>query len=72
MSLFSWFNQKSLSSSKRDDKAAIKRELETFNNNIMWPIAKVRTTTTIKQQQYINGVQDKALNSKATLRERSL
>lgn len=72
MSLFSWFNQKSLSSIKRDDKAAIKRELETFNNNTMWPIAKVRTTTIIKQQQYINGVQDKSVNNKATLTERSL
>lgn len=72
MSLFSWFSQKKFSSPKRDDKKVIQRELDMFNNNTMWPIAKVRSATTVKQQQYINGVQEKSLNSKAPLTERSI
>ncbi len=73
MSLFSWFTQKNNNSIKRDDKTVIEQELKTFNNNTMWPIAKVRKATTINQLQYINDAKDKqASEVSSTLTKKSL
>lgn len=69
MSLFSWFSQKHPSAIKRDDKAAIKKELATFNKNTMWPMAQVRKETVDSQQIYVEGLGEKlsdTLNSQDT------
>ena len=55
MKLFSWFiKANSNSKAKQEQSALLKKvplentvydEVHTFNNNTMWPIAKVKTTT---------------------------
>jgi hypothetical protein len=55
MKLFSWFikaNSKAKQESQETHKTEeletrLNDELNTFNNNTMWPIAKVKTTTMI-------------------------
>ena len=57
MKLFSWFTKTDKRSNAQQEslkKSVIKElentlddELNTFNNNTMWPIAKVKTTTMI-------------------------
>jgi len=56
MSLFSWFTNSTKINSPKNSKAILEQELVTFNNNTMWPVAKVRTNTTIQQQVYISSV----------------
>lgn len=54
MSLFSWFIRPTRVKSPKNNKMSLEQELTTFNNNTMWPIAKVRNNTVVKQQEYIN------------------
>jgi hypothetical protein len=54
MTLFSWFIQSTKIKTQKNDKTSLEQELTTFNNNTMWPIAKVRNNTVVKQQEYIN------------------
>jgi len=53
MTLFSWFVRRTSVNSARNNNTSLEQELSTFNNNTMWPLAKVRTNTLIQQQQYI-------------------
>ena len=53
MKLFSWFVNTTKINSAKNDKASLERELLIFNNNTMWPIAKVRNNI-IQQQKYVN------------------
>jgi septum formation topological specificity factor MinE len=53
MALFSWFLRRTKVSSTKNSKALIEKELSVFNNNTMWPIAKVRINTVL-QQEYSN------------------
>ncbi|MBA6225068.1 hypothetical protein H4J51_13705 [Colwellia sp. MB02u-18] len=53
MALFSWFLRRKKVSSTKNSKALIEEELSVFNNNTMWPIAKVRIKTAL-QQEYLN------------------
>jgi len=74
MKLFSWFIKKdkrskaqqvSLEKSKTKElKNTLDDELNTFNNNTMWPIAKVKTTTMIIKKPAKKDKQD--LNDKIT------
>lgn len=54
MSLFSWFIRATRVNSPKNNKASLEQELTTFNNNTMWPIAKVRKNTVVQQQEYIS------------------
>ncbi len=54
MSLFSWFINTTKVSSAKNSKASLEQELSRFNNNTMWPIAKVRSNVLIQQQKYVN------------------
>ncbi|ASP49244.1 hypothetical protein B5D82_16585 [Cognaticolwellia beringensis] len=54
MALFSWFMRKANINSTKNNKATLEQELSTFNNNTMWPVAKVRSNTVIQQQVYVN------------------
>lgn len=54
MSLFSWFIRTTRVNSPKNNKMSLEQELTTFNNNTMWPIAKVRNNTIVQQQTYIN------------------
>lgn len=56
MKLFSWFINTTKINSTKNDKASLERELLIFNNNTMWPIAKVRTNIVVQQQKYVNAV----------------
>lgn len=78
MKLFSWFiktdkrskaQQESLEKSVTEElENTLDDELNTFNNNTMWPIAKVKTTTMIikkpvkKDKQAINDEMAKPTN----------
>lgn len=53
MALFSWFMRKTNINSTKNNKASLDQELSTFNNNTMWPVAKVRSNTVIQQQEYV-------------------
>ncbi|MBA6329424.1 hypothetical protein H4J46_15965 [Colwellia sp. MB02u-6] len=50
MALFSWFLRRTKVSSTKNSKALIEKELTVFNNNTMWPIAKVRINTVLQQE----------------------
>ncbi|WP_077284915.1 hypothetical protein [Cognaticolwellia aestuarii] len=54
MKLFSWFINTTKINSAKNDKASLERELLIFNNNTMWPIAKVRNNIVVQQQTYVN------------------
>ena len=54
MSLFSWFIRPTRVKSPKNNKMSLEQELTTFNNNTMWPIAKVRKNTVVQQQEYIS------------------
>ena len=54
MKLFSWFINTTKINSTKNDKASLERELLIFNNNTMWPIAKVRNNIVVQQQTYVN------------------
>jgi len=56
MSLFSWFTKSMKTYSPKNSKASLEQELITFNNNTMWPIAKVRKNIAVQQQEYVNTV----------------
>lgn len=56
MTLFSWFIRATRVKSPKNNKVSLEQELTTFNNNTMWPIAKVRKNTVVQQQEYINSV----------------
>ncbi len=56
MSLFSWFIRTTRVKSPKNDKASLEQELTIFNNNTMWPIAKVRKNIVVQQQEYISSV----------------
>ncbi|NQZ86040.1 MAG: hypothetical protein HRT54_00485 [Colwellia sp.] len=74
MKLFSWFiktDKRSKTQQESLKKSVIKElentlddELNTFNNNTMWPIAKVKTTTMIIKKPEKKDKQD--LNDKIT------
>lgn len=53
MALFSWFIRRKNVKSAKNNKASLEQELSIFNNNTMWPIAKVRRNTTVQQQEYV-------------------
>lgn len=53
MALFSWFIRRTNVNSIKNNKASLEQELLTFNNNTMWPIAKVRGNVLIQQQKYV-------------------
>ncbi|MBA6391469.1 hypothetical protein H4J38_11860 [Colwellia sp. BRX10-3] len=53
MALFSWFIRRTNVSSIKNTQASLEQELLTFNNNTMWPIAKVRGNVLIQQQKYV-------------------
>ena len=53
MALFSWFLRTTKVSSTKNSKTLIEEELSLFNNNTMWPIARVRINTVL-QQEYTN------------------
>ncbi|SEL25091.1 hypothetical protein SAMN05216262_10839 [Colwellia chukchiensis] len=53
MTLFSWFNNSTRVNSPKNTKASLEQELSTFNNNTMWPIAKVRGNISRQQQAYL-------------------
>jgi hypothetical protein len=53
MALFSWFIRTTKVSSTKNSKTLIEEELSVFNNNTMWPIARVRINTVL-QQEYAN------------------
>jgi hypothetical protein len=57
MALFSWFLRRTKVSSTKNSKTLIEEELSVFNNNTMWPIAKVRINTVL-QQEYVNSAAD--------------
>jgi len=67
MSLFSWFINTTKLSSPKNSKAALEQELSTFNNNTMWPIAKVRSNIVIQQQKYVNATSNLQHETKVTL-----
>lgn len=54
MTLFSWFIRATNVKSPKNNKASLEQELTIFNNNTMWPIAKVRKSTVVQQQEYIS------------------
>ncbi|TWX67597.1 hypothetical protein [Colwellia sp. C1TZA3] len=56
MALFSWFLRRTKVNSTKNSKTLIEEELSIFNNNTMWPIAKVRINTVLQQQEYVNSV----------------
>jgi hypothetical protein len=53
MALFSWSLRATKVSSTKNSKTLIEEELSVFNNNTMWPIARVRINTVL-QQEYAN------------------
>jgi len=72
MSLFSWFIRTTKVKSPKNNKASLEQELTTFNNNTMWPIAKVRKNTVVQQQEYINSATHlKNVNDIKTFEENS-
>lgn len=54
MALFSWFNTRKKLNSAKNKQATLEQELSTFNNNTMWPVAKVRENVVLQHQQYIS------------------
>ena len=56
MTLFSWFIKRNKTSPTKNNKTSLAPELPTYNNNTMWPIAKVRSNTVVQQQKYVSGV----------------
>ncbi len=54
MALFSWFISRTSVNSAKNNQASLDRELSTFNNNTMWPTAKVRGNVIIQQQKYVS------------------
>ena len=53
MALFSWFIRRTNVNSFKNNQACLDQELLTFNNNTMWPIAKVRKNVVVQQQNYL-------------------
>ena len=53
MALFSWFMSRTSVNSAKNNQATLERELSTFNNNTMWPTAKVRGNILIQQQKFV-------------------
>lgn len=54
MALFSWFFKRKKVNSAKNTQATLEQELLIFNNNTMWPVAKVRENIVSQQQNYIN------------------
>ena len=54
MALFSWFITRKKLNSAKNNQATLEQELLTFNNNTMWPVAKVRKNVVLQQQEYIS------------------
>ena len=54
MALFSWFMRRKELNCAKNNQATLEQELLTFNNNTMWPIAKVRSNVILQQQEYVN------------------
>ncbi len=59
MSLFSWFSKQSNAKVNKNCPDTIEKELQTFNNTSMWPIATARKSTVVKQQIYLNEINNK-------------
>jgi len=68
MALFSWFIRRKNVNSTKNNQASLEQELSTFNNNTMWPVAKVRKNVVIQQQEYIKS----ALQLKSGIKSTSL
>lgn len=56
MALFSWFIRRTNVKSAKNNKASLEQELSIFNNNTMWPVAKVRKNSTVQQQAYVKTI----------------
>ena len=54
MALFSWFITRKNLNSAKNNQATLKQELLIFNNNTMWPVAKVRKKVALHKQEYIS------------------
>jgi hypothetical protein len=72
MKLFSWFIKANRNSKVKQEQLALLKtvpentvydEVNTFNNNTMWPIAKVKTTTMIIKKP------SKAINSHHNIKQ---
>jgi hypothetical protein len=53
MALFSWFIRRTNVNSIKNNQVSLEQELLTFNNNTMWPIAKVRSNVVVQQQKHV-------------------
>ena len=54
MALFSWFITRKNINSTKNNRATLEQELLIFNNNTMWPVAKVRKKVALHKQEYIS------------------
>jgi hypothetical protein len=54
MALFSWFITRKNINSTKNNQATLEQELLIFNNNTMWPVAKVRKNVVLHKQEYIS------------------
>lgn len=52
MALFSWFFKRKKVNSAKNTQATLEQELLIFNNNTMWPVAKVRKNIILQQKNY--------------------
>jgi hypothetical protein len=52
MALFSWFITRKNLNSAKNNQATLKQELLIFNNNTMWPVAKVRKNVVLHKQDF--------------------
>ncbi|WP_440874048.1 hypothetical protein [Thalassotalea sp. PLHSN55] len=66
MSLFSWFAQKSDLSTSKNSPETIQKELTAFNNTSMWPVAKARPNTVVKQHIFVNEMNHKHSHQEVT------
>ncbi|WP_206485389.1 hypothetical protein [Thalassotalea sp. G2M2-11] len=70
MPLFSWFigNQKAKRTTNKNSQLQITQSA--FNQSTMWPIAKVRRNTLVKQQEYTQSSKNKSANAQPQLKEK--
>ncbi|MGB1263683.1 MAG: hypothetical protein ACPG52_12290 [Cognaticolwellia sp.] len=72
MTLFSWFIKRNKANATKNNKIPLEPELPTYNNNTMWPTAKVRSNTVVQQKEYVNVVSNLKKETKVNvLKERT-
>jgi hypothetical protein len=71
MALFSWFIRRKKLNSAKNNQATLEQELLTFNNNTMWPIAKVRSNVVLQQQKYVSSASPLKNEIKLNVQEES-